>query len=215
MTWQKPQLHSSAAGQVTEKKLSVNNIMFWRNVSPLVSAWNMCYFPQSEDNLWLTEPRRCWLHRANVSTKSSPALPTGVQAMLSGCILYFNSSENKRFRMRGLAVINTSWEPSAKRKKIYYTISEPLPALLLAFQQLSIKAEHWENKKTNKRHKHLQSIAICFVMWQQKRQWQMCQKMVKNAHHKFLKPKMMSSNFLFSSTNSPKPKDISFTIIDD
>ncbi len=42
-----------------------------------------------------------------------------------------------------------------------------------------------------------------------------CQKILKNDHHNFLKPKVMPSNCSFGPTNSSKPKDIQFTIIQD
>ncbi len=38
---------------------------------------------------------------------------------------------------------------------------------------------------------------------------------VKNAHHRTLKLKAMASDCLFCRTNSPKIKDIQFTIIQD
>lgn len=39
-----------------------------------------------------------------------------------------------------------------------------------------------------------------------------CQKMMENAHRRFLKPKATSSG-VFCSADSPKPKDVHFTII--
>ncbi len=40
------------------------------------------------------------------------------------------------------------------------------------------------------------------------------QKLVKNAHHYFPKPKLTYSNILFCASNCPKHKDIKFTLID-
>lgn len=41
------------------------------------------------------------------------------------------------------------------------------------------------------------------------------QKIVKNAHHSFREPKVMSSNVLFCWADSPKRKDMYFTVIED
>lgn len=75
-------------------------------------------FPkQSEDNLWLTEPRHCWLHCANVRAQSGPALPARQRLAIALCTSAAAAAVSERWRMRGLAVINTSREPPASRKK--------------------------------------------------------------------------------------------------
>ncbi len=38
------------------------------------------------------------------------------------------------------------------------------------------------------------------------------EEIVKKAHHNFLEPTLMSSNWLFCPANSPEPKDNQFTI---